>query len=697
MSLPVNIDEHPVAAVNYESIPTQMRNAARWLLWKSVENNDNSKKPKKIPYYFNGSRRRGRLDTPSDLKKLVTFDIALKALKQSNRYNGLGFALGLDEFGNHWQGIDFDDIPNRAILQDLSEEISSYTEVSPSRNGLHIIGYGKLFENLGSNSTGIEAYAYSRFFTVTASNLGNNPLICLADFVNDRLKPLHSPKQNLTLTIPDKSDSEKISPQLISDLRSALLHMRADDRDLWIVIGHALKTLGDTGRGLWLQWSSTSNKFDAENDSRTWDSFDPTRTNYKVVFSRAKSLGWVNPASRIVDISGVGEIKDNSVEFLEENIITISSDENTQELLPHFVENWVPQNEVTLLAGHGGGGKSYVALNIAIHVALGLPFANLDTNQTNVLFFSAEDGALILKYRLNKLCRALKIDPLELSSKLHLLDASDIDPALHREQRVNVGGITQIQTTTPLLDALGSLVEKLNVGLVVIDNASDTFDDDEIKRARVRSFIRSLRSKIAKPDRAVLLLAHVNKASARAAKSADSEDYSGSTAWHNSVRSRLSLKTQKNDLIIEQAKANLGAKSAPVRLEWCEGVPLVTGSYSSEYTETSKAAEQARNDDDKAALVVLIQDFDKRGERVTTSFQGSATVFRLLNGEPGFPSYTDSTRLMFLLRALETEGRIFRRLVRTPDRKQREVFTCRLDGLVASASDHLIVTQVNEK
>jgi hypothetical protein len=308
---------------------------------------------------------------------------------------------------------------------------------------------------------------------------------------------------------------------------------------------------------------------------------------------------------------------------------------------------------------------------------LGLPFANLSTTQANVLFFSGEDGAAVLRQRLARICRALKIDLHRLEGKLHLLDASDIDPALHREQRVTNGGRQHIVTETLLLDTLAELVCKLDVGLVVIDNASDTYDDDEIKRARVRGFVRSLRSHIARPDRAVLLLAHINKASASGGRGAGTEDYSGSTAWHNSVRSRLSLISDGNNaLTIEHMKANLGEKAEQVRMEWHEGVPLVAGRYTSAGAEAAAVAEKVLADTDKAALITLIQSFDRRGERVTVSFNGNATVFKLLKGEPGFPKNTDSERLMRLLRELETEGRIFRRTVRTPDRKHREVFTC---------------------
>lgn len=488
-----------------------------------------------------------------------------------------------------------------------------------------------------------------------------------------------------------------VPDETIEDLRDALKFMPSDDRGQWVRMGHALKTLGDAGYPLWIEWSEKSSKFDAQDAENKWEGFDPIATGFQAVFSEAQRQGWQNPRLHIDSAADPCDFQDeiesesrserkkpvggdpDPVAVLEQNIIALSANDSPFDVLPHYVERWIPQNEVTLLAGHGGSGKSYVALSIAVHVALGLTFGSLATIRSNVLFFSGEDGARVLQQRLAKLCRALEIDLAQLEGKLHLLDASDIDPALHRERRDVVAGRPVIVTKTPLLDGLATLVEKLQVGLIVIDNASDTYDDDEIKRVRVRAFVRSLRSNIARPNRAVLLLAHVNKASANAGRNAGTEDYSGSTAWHNSVRSRLSLTTNKDDVLtVEHAKANLGEKAAPVKLIWQEGVPMLDRSYSG--TDAGLAAvraeEKARDDKDKSALVELIQGFDRRGERVTTSAQGSATVFKLLKGQPEFPKNTDSTRLMLLLRQLETECVIYRREVKTPDRKTREVFTC---------------------
>jgi hypothetical protein len=41
--------------------------------------------------------------------------------------------------------------------------------------------------------------------------------------------------------------------------------------------------------------------------------------------------------------------------------------------LPWFIEEWVPADETTLLAGPGSGGKSYLALQMQASAALGVP------------------------------------------------------------------------------------------------------------------------------------------------------------------------------------------------------------------------------------------------------------------------------------------------------------------------------------
>lgn len=353
----------------------------------------------------------------------------------------------------------------------------------------------------------------------------------------------------------------------------------------------------------------------------------------------------------------------------------------------HIVEKWLPEGEVTLCAGHGGAGKSYFALIVAVHVALGRPLALLKVTQRRVLFFSAEDDADELLRRLARICRVLGVNQSELEGWLHLLDVSDLDPTLYRPA---LNGSSQTQTMERL-DELVQYVQRHNIGLTVIDNASDTYDGKEIERAQVRAFIRGLRQKIARPNRAVLLLAHVSKSAAVNKRNghAENEDYSGSTAWHNSVRSRLSLDSEKDGrIIIKHMKANKGPKAADVQFEWRDGAPIpadATDLPGAQLTAAAHREAQERQDQaDKAALLALVKDFDRRGERLPTTGQGPANTFKTLKSCPTFPPGVTKDRLAALMRGLEQDGQIYRTDIRGSGGRQINCFVCSKAGTDSS-------------
>jgi hypothetical protein len=111
--------------------------------------------------------------------------------------------------------------------------------------------------------------------------------------------PRPSPPVSANATQPTAA-SITLPPETVQHLRSALMHMRSDERPEWIKAGMALHELGDVGRGLWLEWSVTSEKYDPAEASRTWDSFKPTGIGHKYVFAEAHRQGWVNPAQNFV-------------------------------------------------------------------------------------------------------------------------------------------------------------------------------------------------------------------------------------------------------------------------------------------------------------------------------------------------------------------------------------------------------------
>ncbi|MFI4957367.1 MAG: DUF3987 domain-containing protein [Gammaproteobacteria bacterium] len=282
-------------------------NVRRWLLWRFEYD---KVRPLKVPYYSNGKRRSGTLDTQEDRAKMASFDEAY-AVFETGGYTGLGFALGPDDHDGYWQGIDLDHISEKPHLRELT--LPGYVELSPSGDGIHAIGYGREFRKLssGREGSGIETSARGRYFTVTGAGgilLGletpEQPVDCF-DYVEQTLTPLHilyGPKtSNNTLNQSTKGVSESkplLTPLMtqlqIAHVKSALEYISPDPREDWIVVGLALYTQGEVGREIWSNWSQKSLNF-REGDLDQWDTFKSTRSDYRTVFKMAQAKGWPNP------------------------------------------------------------------------------------------------------------------------------------------------------------------------------------------------------------------------------------------------------------------------------------------------------------------------------------------------------------------------------------------------------------------
>jgi RecA-family ATPase len=343
---------------------------------------------------------------------------------------------------------------------------------------------------------------------------------------------------------------------------------------------------------------------------------------------------------------------------------------------PRFV--WagrIPRGHVTLLGAHGGTGKSMLALQLSVAVACGADFLGASTEQGRVLFFSGEDGGPVLRHRLGFIAAHFDAQPDDLAKSLTILDATD-EPALYRE--VSQFGI-KTGKPTPGFNRLAEIIGKVQPDLVIVDNASDVFEASENDRASVRGFLRQLRQLF--PDGseppAVLLLAHIQKAAVGAR---GGESYSGSTAWHNSARSRLALAApDKNDsgrLLLTHDKNNLGKLAEPLHL-----ARNMTGLLVVDDATHAGAWEAIEPPVD--ALLKLLADFVERGERVSTESNSPRTnAWAMLRAEMGFPrhAYKASGPLFAAMRDLERGGLIEKESYRNQSRKDRTAWTLTAEG-----------------
>ena len=128
---------------------------------------------------------------------------------------------------------------------------------------------------------------------------------------------------------------------------------------------------------------------------------------------------------------------------------------------------------------------------------------------------------------------------------------------------------------TALFDELEARAADEGPALVTLDTAADTFPANENDRALVRQFIGILRGLALRQKCAVLLLSHPSLTGLNSGSGT-----SGSTAWNNSVRSRLYLErviqegyepdTKARRLTVK--KANYGATGGEIGMTWHEGV-----------------------------------------------------------------------------------------------------------------------------
>lgn len=121
----------------------------------------------------------------------------------------------------------------------------------------------------------------------------------LPDWIRDMVKPIPA--------APVSYCSRHATPAQIAELRDALLHLPADDRETWVRFGLALCPLGQIGYDVWAEWSRKSNKFDPVDQIRVWRSFRPRAINFESIFFEAQQAGWLNPMAGNIPLIEVSE------------------------------------------------------------------------------------------------------------------------------------------------------------------------------------------------------------------------------------------------------------------------------------------------------------------------------------------------------------------------------------------------------
>lgn len=203
------------------SILTALKN---WVAWKfEVVDGKN----KKVPY----NPKTGYRAQPNNPDTWSSYlDACSLAEKFSNDTPNCGIGFMFSE-GCGYLGVDLDHcIDDNGSLSDIAAEIvnklDSYTEVSPSGKGLHILcAWHSSLDSLGSerrnDNLGLEIYDNGRYFTVTGNPYRDaKPINDCSLVIPDIYRKYWIPQSESTphTTTVDNSDSWKYKPENDSDI-----------------------------------------------------------------------------------------------------------------------------------------------------------------------------------------------------------------------------------------------------------------------------------------------------------------------------------------------------------------------------------------------------------------------------------------------------------------------------------------------
>jgi putative DNA primase/helicase len=156
--------------VELANIPLELRKVPRWVMWSFVQVGDGvNRRWAKMPLQVTG-----RYASSTDPKTWTDF-MSVEQAYNTHKFDGVGFVFSHDD---DLVGIDLDDCYDHhtagfinAAMQQLASNVNGYMEVSPSGTGVKIFTRSNPFASHADHSIGFEAYANSRFFTVTGRHI----------------------------------------------------------------------------------------------------------------------------------------------------------------------------------------------------------------------------------------------------------------------------------------------------------------------------------------------------------------------------------------------------------------------------------------------------------------------------------------------------------------------------------------------
>jgi RecA-family ATPase len=587
-----------------QNVPAELRALPQWVCF------DDAKRPL--------DPRSGRLASVNDPATWAEFDKAVAACADG-RGIGVGFV-----FTEHdpFMGIDLDVAegtePSTGQRR-IFETFPTYAERSPSGRGLHIIAKGIVPGGGVRNSKlGVEAYSSGRFFTFTGDVERQAPITDCQNLIDALCAELRSRTEAEAADVVDLSPATGISDEAVREFicgsDANRRHYEGEVSDwsasYFALICAACLVSSDEAqvRRVVLASPLVQRTPPKDGETRSQKAERLWAREYASAAARGAQERHANDQIRrsvTIDTTLPPGFSFNRSSATGNEAQWFSASDFAGKLVPPrvwHVRDLIPTGQPTMFSGDGGTGKSLIAMQLAIATVTGTQWLGLDVREGNALYLSAEDDRNELHRRIAAIGDMRSMHRLTLRS----LAGQDALLAAPRDR-------TGVLARTPLFDDLDARMMAEKPVLLVLDTLADFFGGNENDRAQARQFIGMLRGLSILHECAVLLLSHPSVAGI-----ASGVGTSGSTAWNNSVRSRLYLSRIVNNEGFEPnpdarrltvKKSNYGRIGKEILVHWHNSVFIAEDRPA--LIETIAKAE--------VSFLKILAEFMSQGRRVNAS------------------------------------------------------------------------------
>ena len=416
-------------------IPDEMKSFRQWICWNAVAKPDG--KVTKIPINATTGKP-ASVTNPNDWS---TFD---EACANAHKASGIGFVFTSDD---PFAGIDLDDTHGDAEAYarqvKIYEAFDSYSELSPSGHGLHIIVKGAI--PIGRRRAAVEIYSAGRFFTMTGNAFRAAPIAERQELLTTLFDEMGGTVQPLA-AMADKPETQSDS-EILYEARKAANGAKFEslyrgewsgiypsqseaDQALTNIIGFYAKNQAQIARIF--RGSALGQRDKAKRDDYVGNmvrkALDrelapvPFGDAFRAAQAVQASTGSATPAATTFWPPAVP----TGAAWLAPTPIS-ESEFFSAKAAPDTIIPCLYYADVGVFIAPGGTGKTTSILYQAAHIALGRELWGMPVLKPGVvLILTAEDSREMLVARLRSICGAMELTRAEIQTVAGNVLISDV-------------------------------------------------------------------------------------------------------------------------------------------------------------------------------------------------------------------------------------------------------------------------------